>query len=63
MNIEQRTGRPRIPVEKQILAISWLLATPDCYRYNTTYYYDCINLESYYNILMINIKHVIVVDK
>lgn len=27
------TGRPMVPVEKQLLATIWLLATPDSYRY------------------------------
>lgn len=29
---QETIGRPRVNVEKQILAVIWLLATPDSYR-------------------------------
>lgn len=31
-NIEKKTGRPEIPIEKQLLSVLWILATPDSYR-------------------------------
>lgn len=31
-NGEKKTGRPEIPIEKQLLSVLWILATPDSYR-------------------------------
>jgi len=28
----KKTGRPEIPIEKQLLSVLWILATPDSYR-------------------------------
>jgi len=49
------TGRPTTSVEKQLLSVIWLLATPDSYRYVFVYVCEHVNmhiniyLSTYYN--------------
>lgn len=33
LSARSNTGRKKIDAEKQLLAVLWLLATPECYRY------------------------------